>query len=79
MNREVMATYERKLGAEHPHTLSSEDIFAICLEEAGKYEEAAVMYREVMAARERKLGAEHPDTLFSKGTFKICLRKAGKY
>ena len=67
MQREVLAARQRKLGADHPDTLTTASNLAITISKQGKYAEAEQMQREVLAAQERHLGADHPDTVTTAG------------
>ncbi len=55
--------YERLLGPEHPHTLTSLNNLAALYHDQGRLEEAEPLYRRALAIREKALGPEHPDTL----------------
>ncbi|KAI0543307.1 hypothetical protein F4679DRAFT_135027 [Xylaria curta] len=62
-----MQGYHTKLGAQHPHTLTSLNNLASILQHLKKYEEAEITNRQVLGTYEKELGMEHPDTLRSRG------------
>jgi hypothetical protein len=47
-----METHKKKLGADHPSTLTREQ---------GREDEAEKLKMQVMETRKRKLGADHPE------------------
>ncbi|KAK4220475.1 kinesin light chain 1, partial [Podospora fimiseda] len=79
MHRQVLQLYEKVLGKEHPHTLTSMNNLALVLDKLGKYEEAEKMHRQVLQLREKVLGKEHPHTLASMNNLALVLKKLGKY
>jgi tetratricopeptide (TPR) repeat protein len=71
--------YERVLGVDDLHTLTSISNLGLALERQGKYEEAEAMHRRALEGREKMLGVEHPDTLTSISNLGLVLEKQGKY
>ena len=59
MLREVLAVWQRMLGAEHPNTLSSKNNLATALQNQGAHAEAAVMLREVLHLKTGLAYLEH--------------------
>ena len=66
LDEETQTLYERVLGPEHPHTLTSRSNLAIGYRDLGRYEEAVRLCKETLSIRERVLAPEHPDTLTSR-------------
>ncbi|KAF2478029.1 uncharacterized protein BDR25DRAFT_348315 [Lindgomyces ingoldianus] len=60
-----METSKKKLGADHPSTLSSMANLASTYWNQGRWDAAEKLEVEVMETRKKKLGADHPDTLTS--------------
>jgi tetratricopeptide (TPR) repeat protein len=60
---QAMAECERRLGADHPDTLTARADLGLAYARAGRTDEATELLRRVAADRERLLGADHPDTL----------------
>ena len=56
---------ERKMGAEHPSTLSSVNNLALLLKKQGGLAAAKSLYERALKGREAALGPDHPDTLVS--------------
>jgi tetratricopeptide (TPR) repeat protein len=54
-----------KLGADHPHTLTSMNNLAIAYRDANQLDLALPLFEETLKLRKGKLGADHPDTLIS--------------
>jgi tetratricopeptide (TPR) repeat protein len=63
MEEEVLRLRRDKLGADHSDTLDALHNLASSYRQAGRLEEALVMFEEVLRLRREKLGADHPDTL----------------
>jgi hypothetical protein len=59
----VIETLKKKLGADHPGTLTSINNLALTYGNQGRWEEAEELDVEVMETRKKKLGADHLDTL----------------
>jgi hypothetical protein len=62
---EVMETSEKKLGADHPSTLTSMNNLAYTWKGNGRETEAVRLIEECIQSRKRVLGPDHPDTLSS--------------
>jgi tetratricopeptide (TPR) repeat protein len=62
----VLRLSEKRLGADHPHTLQSKNNLAELYREQKKYDRAEPLYLEVLRLSEKRLGADHPHTLQSK-------------
>ena len=58
-------TRKKKLGADHPDTLTSMANLASMYMNQGQWEAAEVLEVEVIETCKKKLGADHPDTLAS--------------
>lgn len=54
-------TRKKKLGADHPETLTSMNNLAFTWKGHGQDAEAVGLMRDCVRLRERKLGADHPD------------------
>ena len=78
MQLEVLAVRKR-VGAEHPDTLSTAGYLAQSLWHQGKYDEAEKMEREVLAVQKQVLGVEHQDTLTTAGNLAYSLWRQEKY
>ncbi|KAH8723293.1 hypothetical protein GQ44DRAFT_710465 [Phaeosphaeriaceae sp. PMI808] len=77
--RRALQGYEKVLGVEHPHTLTSVSNLGSVLSRQGKYEEAEAMQRRALQGREKVLGVEHPGTLTSVSNLGSVLSRQGKY
>jgi hypothetical protein len=62
---QVIETFKKVLGLEHPFMLTTMNNLALVLDSQGKYEKAKSIHRQTLATREKVLGLEHPDTLTS--------------
>jgi tetratricopeptide (TPR) repeat protein len=60
---DALADAERKVGKDHPMTLTLVNNLGLSLKSNREYREAEAMYRRALAGRERILGPNHPDTL----------------
>jgi len=69
---------ERRLGPEHPDTLSARANLATSYRSAGRTAEAVTIEERVVADRERLLGPEHPDTLGARANLATSYRSAGR-
>src|SRR5664280_839675 len=74
----TLADSERRLGADHPDTLTSRGNLASAYQDAGRREEALVLFERTLADSERRLGADHPDTLTSRNNLALAYRDAGR-
>jgi nephrocystin-3 len=77
--RQALEGYEKALGAEHPHSLTSVNNLGNLLREKGDYDGAEALYRRALEGREKALGAEHPDTLSSVNNLGALLSDKGDY
>lgn len=77
--KDVMETWKKVLGKEHPHTLISMNNLACLLESQGKYDAAEPICRDTLQLTETVLGKEHPDTLRSMNNLASLLESQGKY
>jgi len=59
MIRRALEGYEKVLGSEHPHTLTSVSNLAILLRDQRKYKNAERMNRRALEGSEKMLGSEH--------------------
>jgi len=78
LQESALATRRRRLGEEHPNTLSSINNMGRLLQAQGKLAEAEPYYREALEKRRRTLGEEHPSTLTSIGNMGFLLQAQGK-
>jgi hypothetical protein len=60
-----METSKKKLGADHPYTLTSMANLAFTWKGTGRETEAVRLMEECVESRKRVLGLNHPYTLFS--------------
>jgi tetratricopeptide (TPR) repeat protein len=77
--RAVVEVRTYALGAEHPDTLRSRNLFALALVREGKSAEAEAQCREVIKLEEKILGSEHPNTLTTRNNLALALWQQGKY
>ena len=75
--RELFATRERWLGAEHPDTASSCQYLASILYARGKYADARDLHQKSLAIRLKALGPDHPETAQSYQGIAIALLSQG--
>ena len=68
----------RMLGEDHPGTLTSRNILALCYLDAGRVGEAIPLFERTLADRVRVLGGDHPDTLTSRRNLALAYRAAGR-
>jgi hypothetical protein len=59
---QFMETHKRKLGADHPDTLTSTNNLVYTYHAIGKTREAIDLIETCIQTRELKLGLDHPDT-----------------
>lgn len=76
--QELTADLERKLGREHPDTLSVRHRLAAAYRSAGRPDIAIAMLEVTLAARERVLAADHPDTMRTRNELASAYRKGGQ-
>jgi hypothetical protein len=58
-----METSKKKLGADHPDTLTSMANLASTYRNQGRWDAAEELFVQVMEMSKKKLGADHPSTL----------------
>jgi tetratricopeptide (TPR) repeat protein len=75
---QTLAARRKKLGADHPDTLTSMNNLAAAYLAAGRLDEALPLFEQTLAARRKKLGADHPDTLASMNNLAAAYRDAGR-
>jgi hypothetical protein len=68
LNVQVMETRKRKLGADHPDTLTSMANLAFTLESTGRHCEAIDLIRICVTKQQWIFGRAHPDTVSYSGT-----------
>jgi tetratricopeptide (TPR) repeat protein len=76
---QVMETSKKKLGADHPDTLTSMANLASTLWNQGRWDAAEELEVQVMETRKKKLGADHPDTLTSMANLASTYRNQGRW
>ncbi len=74
----ILVDRERTLGPDHPDTLTSQNDLATAYAEAGRANEAILLFRLTLAARERLLSSDHPDTLRSRTSLAEAYHAAGR-
>jgi serine/threonine-protein kinase len=83
MAREAAAIRERKLGANHPDTLSAQNMVATdevyLAQDPKAFAQAHVLLDRVVATRRRLLGPDHPDTMVSLTVLVRLLAKQGSF
>jgi hypothetical protein len=62
---QVIETRKKKLGADHPSTLTTMNNLTLTWKGTGKETEAVRLMEECVQSRKRVLGLNHPDTLSS--------------
>ncbi|KAF2022729.1 hypothetical protein EK21DRAFT_82553, partial [Setomelanomma holmii] len=70
---QVMETFKRMLGDDHPSTLTSMANLASTLWDQGRWKEAEELEVQVMETFKRVLEDEYPDTLTSMANYSIIL------
>jgi tetratricopeptide (TPR) repeat protein len=75
---QVMETFKRVLGEEHPSTMSSMANLASTYRNQGRWKEAKELEMQVMETRKRVLGEEHPSTLSSMANLASTYRNQGR-
>ena len=71
--------YRRKLGANHPRTLSATNQLGDVYRLQGKYAEAEALYLETLEIQKRVLGPEHPSTVSSSNGLAYLYLCKGEY
>lgn len=77
--RRALAGYERVLGPEHPHTLTSVNDLAALLDSKGAYEEAEPLYRRCLEAAEKAGRADSAQFAIHLNNHALLLRKLSRY
>lgn len=78
LHRQVLSTYERILGPDHPSTLTSRSNLGLALDHLGHRQEAADHHQHVLSTGERILGPDHPHTLHSRDNLAAALHASGR-
>jgi tetratricopeptide (TPR) repeat protein len=68
----------KRLGIDHPSTLTTLDNLAGAYVATNKLPEAIALFAQVRDARLKKLGADHPDTLTTMHNLAVAYQAAGK-
>jgi tetratricopeptide (TPR) repeat protein len=76
---QVMQTWKRVLGDEHPDTLASMANLASTYRHQGRWKEAEELQVQVMQTTKRVLGDEHPDILTSINSLALTYRHQGRW
>ena len=76
---QVLAEYERVLGADHPDTLTVRNNLAGAYKSAGRLAEAVELFERVLADRVRVLGPDHPDTLTTRNNLAGAYYSVGRF
>ena len=76
---QVLEIEKRKLGTDHPDTLTSMANLASTYWNQGRWDQAEELEVQVMETRKRKLGADHPDTLTSMANLASTYRNQGRW
>ncbi|MFD6632506.1 tetratricopeptide repeat protein, partial [Streptomyces anulatus] len=63
LHQQTLSDYERVLGPDHPHILTSRGNLASTLQALGRYQEAADLHQQTLSDYERVLGPDHPHIL----------------
>jgi tetratricopeptide (TPR) repeat protein len=69
LNKDALAGYQKALGHEHPHTLTSMSNLALLYKSQRKYTDAEPLYKDALAEHQKALEHAHPDTLLSMNNF----------
>jgi hypothetical protein len=73
-----METLKKKLGADHPYTLTSMANLASTFAKQGRWDAAEELEVQVMETRKKILGADHPDTLTVMSNLAFTWKRTGK-
>ena len=76
---QVMQTWKRVLGNEHPDTLISMHNLAFTYDKQGRWKEAEELRVQVMQNRKKELGNEHFRTLISMANLALTYRNQGRW
>ncbi|MDO4242285.1 MAG: tetratricopeptide repeat protein [Actinomyces sp.] len=75
---DVVKEAERRLGSNHPSTLTSRNNLAGAYESAGRLDEAITLFEQTLTDRTRILGSNHPSTLDSRNHLAGAYESAGR-
>jgi len=76
--RNVSIGRKKKLGADHPDTLTRMANLAVTYQNQGRWDAAEELQVQVMETRKKKLGADHPSTLTSIGNLGFTWKGSGR-
>jgi tetratricopeptide (TPR) repeat protein len=76
---QVLEAKMKRLGADHPDTLSRMAWLASTYRNQGRWEEAEQLEVQVMETRKRKFGNDHPDTLSSMANLASTYSNQGRW
>ncbi|KAH8201674.1 hypothetical protein TruAng_004195 [Truncatella angustata] len=76
---QVMETRRKKLGEDHPHTLTSMANLASTYWNQGRWSAAEELFVQVIETRRKKLGEDHPHTLTSMANLASTYRNQGRW
>ena len=68
----------KKLGVDHPDTLTTLNNLAVAYKSAGKLPEAIALFEQVRDAQVKKLGADHPGSLITLSNLAAAYQAAGR-
>jgi tetratricopeptide (TPR) repeat protein len=74
----LMADLDRRLGPDHPDTLSVRNSLATVYHAAGRTADAIPLIEQILAARERLLGADHSSVLAARNNLASAYRTTGQ-
>ena len=66
------------LGPDHPHTLASRNNLAYAYQDAGRLDEAIILYEQTLEDNTRILGPDHPGTLTTRNNLAYAYQDAGR-
>jgi len=75
---QVVEMHKKKLGEDHPLTLTSMANLAMTYNEQGQWEEAEELSLQVIEMRKEKLGEDHPSTLTSMANLAVTYSQQGR-
>ena len=75
----MMETSKKKLGVDHPSTLTSMANLASTFWNQGQWDAAEELEVQVMETRKKKLGVDHPSTLTSMANLASTYRNQGRW
>ena len=73
-----METRKKKLGVDHPNTLTSMSNLASTYSNQGRWEAAEELQVEVIETCKKKLGVDHPSTLASMSNLAFTWKSQGR-